>query len=96
MTASNVYLIHIEPAFKHAGHYIGYTTRDNVGERLAEHVAGRGAVLCRAAVGAGSTLTIARVWRGVPRKFEMKLKGRSARPLCPICVPPVRKRRKKK
>jgi hypothetical protein len=92
VSGSNVYLIHIEPAYKHAAHYIGYTTRNDVDERIEEHRTGRGAVLCRAAVNAGSELKLARVWLGVPRKYENRLKGRSARPLCPICNPQTKRR----
>lgn len=82
---SHVYLLHIEPAFGHAGHYTGYTTRDDVTERVAEHLAGKGAVMLRHAVAAGHQVTLARLWRDVPRKFENSIKGRSVRPLCPVC-----------
>lgn len=82
---SHVYLLHLEPEFGHAGHYTGYTTRDDVEERVAEHASGRGAVMLRHAVAAGCEIRLARVWRDVPRKHENKIKGRSVRPLCPIC-----------
>lgn len=82
---SHVYLLHIEPAFGHARHYTGYTTRDDVTERVAEHVAGKGAVMLRHATAAGCAVTLVRVWRDVPRKFENSIKGRSVRPLCPVC-----------
>jgi predicted GIY-YIG superfamily endonuclease len=82
---SHVYLIHLEPAFGHARHYVGYTTRDDVNERVEEHRGGRGANMLRHAVAAGVELKLVRVWRDVPRKTENKIKGRSVRPLCPEC-----------
>jgi predicted GIY-YIG superfamily endonuclease len=93
---SRVYLIHIEPPFRQAGHYVGYTTRDDVMERIAEHVAGRGARLCRHAVAAGSTLVLARVWQDAPRRFEVRLKRTSQRMLCPICNPSTAMNRRRK
>ena len=66
-----LYLIHIEPPYKHAKHYLGVTRGDrSVDDRLAEHRAGRGARLCRAAVGAGCTLVLARVWLNAPWRRE--------------------------
>jgi predicted GIY-YIG superfamily endonuclease len=82
---SHVYLLHFDPSFKHAQHYAGYTTRDDVSDRVAEHIAGRGARIVRLAIASGCTIRLARVWRDVPRKHEMKIKGRSLRPLCPLC-----------
>jgi predicted GIY-YIG superfamily endonuclease len=84
---SHVYLLHFDPPFGHAGHYVGYTTRDNIGDRVAEHTSGRGARMCRLAVAAGCEIKLARVWRDVPRKHELKIKGRSVKPRCPICHP---------
>lgn len=84
---SIVYLLHIEPAFKHAAHYAGVTNRDDLWQRLEEHRSGAGALMLRHAVRAGSQLMLARVWYNVPRKFELRIKGRSLRNLCPCCVP---------
>jgi hypothetical protein len=83
-----VYLLHISPPFKHACHYAGVTKRDDLWERLEEHRTGRGALMLRHASNAGSNLMLARVWYDVPRKFELSIKGRSMRYLCPICVSP--------
>jgi hypothetical protein len=82
---SHVYLLHFDPPFKHAQHYVGYTGRDEVASRVFEHQTGQGAVLTRHAVRAGCTVVLARTWPDVPRKFELKIKGRSLKPLCPIC-----------
>jgi predicted GIY-YIG superfamily endonuclease len=81
-----VYLLHIDPPFKHARHYLGVTRNGRpVSQRLAEHNEGRGARLTRAARKAGSTLTLARVWLNADFASERKMKKRSLAPLCPIC-----------
>jgi hypothetical protein len=86
MNDYTVYLLHIDPPFKHARHYLGVTRHGRpVSDRLAEHNEGRGAVLTRMARRAGSTLALARVWYNADVGFERKLKGRSLKPLCPIC-----------
>lgn len=87
MTTHSAYLIHFDPPYRHAGHYVGITLggAEAVARRFEEHESGEGANLTRVARRAGSTLVLARTWIGVQRKFEMKLKGRGLRPLCPIC-----------
>jgi alkylhydroperoxidase family enzyme len=81
-----IYLIHITPRYRHAQHYLGIT-RDGrpAQERFEEHVRGAGAVLTRAARKAGCSLFLARVWENAEFGAERKMKGRSLRPLCPIC-----------
>lgn len=81
-----VYLLHFDPPYRHAAHYLGWTSDDRVEQRLEEHRTGRGARLCAVAVQAGARLILARVWPGQNRSFERKLKRRkeSCR-LCPIC-----------
>ena len=91
--ASNIYLLHFTPPFRHAGHYLGYTSRDDVQERVAEHLAGRGAVLVKHAVAAGCEVLIAKIWTGVKKKTEKKIKGRGLRVYCPLCSPTPRKPR---
>lgn len=83
---THIYLLHFDPPYRHAGHYLGVTNRDDVTARVAEHVAGHGANLCRVARRAGSRILLARTWRDVPRRHENRLKGRSLRPLCPLCA----------
>lgn len=89
-----VYLIHFSqpigspsnPKGK-AQHYIGWTPDDNLDARLADHRAGRGAHITRAAVMAGIELILARTWPG-SRKTERHIKSRKEAPrLCPICNP---------
>ncbi len=68
----------------HAGHYLGWSR--NVEGRLAHHKAGSGNPLVYAAVQQGLTPVIAKVWEGVDRHFERRLKNRKGAPrLCPIC-----------
>jgi predicted GIY-YIG superfamily endonuclease len=82
----DVYLLHFSRPFGHAKHYVGVTKR-GVEERVAEHQSGgaHAARLCKLAVQAGITLTLARTWIGVPRYTELKLKNRGKAQVCPIC-----------
>lgn len=80
----SVYLLHFEPAFKHARHYIGWS--QDINQREAAHHSGRGSRLVQYALQAGCTVTLARVWEGRTRAFERQLKRRKEAPrLCPIC-----------
>ena len=85
----NVYLLHFDPPYKHAQHYIGWTSKD-VDERLLRHVKQgknpRGSKLVYHAVKAGCKITISKVWKDKDRDFERKLKNRkNSRRLCNIC-----------
>lgn len=92
---STIYLLHFEPAYeapigqtgrvKSAGHYLGSTGND-VQHRLAEHLTGKGSPLVRAAVLAGSEVTIAATWAG-GRDDERKVKRQHNHARrCPICL----------
>lgn len=83
---SGVYLLHINPPYKHARHYLGYA--DDLQRRIAEQQTGRRAAarLPQVVIAAGCTLVLARIWPGQDRHFERKLKQRKNTPcLCPIC-----------
>jgi hypothetical protein len=81
-----VYLLHIEPSYQHAGHYIGFCEEDDPSRRLERHLSGRGSPLIKAAVGAGCKVELAHFIPGADRNFERKIKNRgSARRWCPIC-----------
>lgn len=83
MTAG-VYLIHFEPAYKHAKHYTGFA--EDISARLQAHRDGHGARLTQVAVAAGCELILARIWPGGDRQLERRLKRRKgALHLCPIC-----------
>jgi hypothetical protein len=56
--SGTVYVLDFEPAYKHAGHYVGWTEGD-VCERVAVHLQGRGSPLIRAAVAAGVDMQLA-------------------------------------
>lgn len=73
-----------------AQHYCGYADDpdgDTAGleRRAAEHLAGRGAKITRAAVAAGIEISLVMAWRA-PLAFEKQIKARKEAPrLCPIC-----------
>lgn len=78
------YLLHFEPSYKHAKHYLGYA--DDVEPRVHAHLHGRGARLTQVAHHAGVTMILVRVWVDATRKTERTFKNRSHVPiLCPIC-----------
>jgi predicted GIY-YIG superfamily endonuclease len=85
----HVYLLHLaEPLGNErhqAAHYIGWAADDPY-QRLAEHIAGRGAKMLAAANERGIDYWIVRTWPG-GRELERKLKNRKDAPkrLCPIC-----------
>jgi hypothetical protein len=105
------YLGHLWPAYGHAQHYVGFTT--NLPVRWPAHLAGgynpethkatgKGARLLAAALYAGCTVELVRVWYGQQaRSLEQRLKQRrkpdsgslragaktSLKPLCPVCNP---------
>lgn len=87
--SGTVYLLHFEPAYKHARHYLGFTPGD-VEDRVRDHVCGRGARLVEVAVNAGCSIQLARTWTG-GRTTERQLKriGGASR-ICPICSPGTR------
>lgn len=81
---TGIYLIHFDPAYKHAKHYLGYA--DDIEPRIYAHLLGRGARLTQVARDAGITLILVRIWEGGDRTMERKFKNRSHVPmLCPIC-----------
>ena len=87
MYSGTVYLIHFDPPFKHAQHYLGWTgDEEGVEARMTRHALGRGAVLVRHALDAGCSGVVVKTWPGTIWT-ERRMKGRSLRPLCPICTP---------
>lgn len=78
-----VYLLHFARPYKHARHYIGWTSDLNA--RLAQHQAGRGARLLAVIKDAGITWTLARTWDGArSRERALKRQGGASR-CCPLC-----------
>jgi predicted GIY-YIG superfamily endonuclease len=78
-----VYLLHFDQPYRHARHYIGWTT--NLAARLAEHARGQGARLLAVVREAGITWRLARTWPGDRRRErQIKNQGGASR-RCPCC-----------
>lgn len=81
-----LYLLHFEPPYRHAGHYLGWSI--SIERRVGEHLdrGARSSPLVRAALDAGSSVTLARVWisRGRLEERRMKAQGGLSRH-CPLC-----------
>jgi len=93
-STTTVYLLHFEPAYEAkigdtgrtnvAGLYLGSTAAP-VEDRLAEHLAGRGSPLVRAAVAAGCAIELVAVGAG-DKQVERRLKRRHQHSTyCPRC-----------
>jgi len=79
-----VYLICFDQKFKHARHYLGWTT--DLPARLGQHADGVGARLMEVVTEAGITWRTSRIWAG-DRRLERKLKNRKGSTrLCPLCA----------
>lgn len=91
-TPGTIYLLHFDPPYRHAKHYLGWTNREQV--RYKAHLNGKGSRLVAAAVAAGSQITV--VWtRPGTRRDEAALKrGHDSVRLCPICGPERRQRKR--
>jgi predicted GIY-YIG superfamily endonuclease len=80
-----VYLLHFSRPFSHALHYLGWGKGD-ASKRIADHIAGKGSALTRAAVTAGIELTLVKTWENETRSFERMLKNKkNAKGICPLC-----------
>ena len=83
MPCGVIYLLHFDRPYKHARHYIGWTT--NLEVRLAEHAAGHGARLLHIIHAHGIGWTLARTWPGTrARERQLKNQGGGSR-CCPRC-----------
>jgi len=82
-----IYLLHFEPPYKHAKHYLGWASDRSWLERLEQQTRGLAncANLVRVAIDAGCTVVVARIWEGVDRNKERKMKKWGKSHLCPIC-----------
>jgi predicted GIY-YIG superfamily endonuclease len=80
-----IYLLHFSQPYKHAAHYLGFTT--DLPARLDAHTKGTGARLLEVITAAGLSFQLARTWHG-SRKSERSLKNQKNAPrLCPVCNP---------
>ena len=83
---TGLYLLHFEPRYRHAGHYLGFA--DDVDRRVAQHRAAgeRSSPLVRAALAAGSRVDLIRVWPNGDRGLERRLKRQGGLSRhCPAC-----------
>lgn len=86
-----VYLLHLDPPYRHARHYTGWAK--DLDARLAEHARGAGARLLAVQLDAGGTFRLARTWAADRnRERSLKRQGGAARH-CPICRPKLRANR---
>lgn len=87
-----VYLLHFDPPFHHALHYLGFA--ENLRERIAQHIRGTSRVgIVECAIKNGSKIRVVCVWPGASRRDERELKGLrnekrkgSLRQMCPRCL----------
>jgi len=89
------YLLHLDPAYRHARHYLGSAASSAIlVRRLHKHATGRGTPLLQAALAAGGAFVLVRLWVGTPA-LEHQLKRRKAAPrlLCPACPTRAQARR---
>lgn len=87
MLLGTVYLLHFSRPYRHAGHYVGFTT--DLERRLREHRRGSSSPLVRCAVAEGIEIFLARTWREVTVGFETWLhRGGHKHLVCPICSGP--------
>lgn len=82
--AGIIYLIHFDRPYRHARHYLGWTT--DLPSRLDAHRRGQGARLMAVITDAGIGWQLARTWNG-PRTRERQLKQRGKTRCCPVCRP---------
>lgn len=85
----DVYILHLDPPYKHAAHYSGFGPEKTGGAaaRVADHAAGGPAAarLLQVQHEAGGAFRVGRVWRGVTREREVRVKESSAAKYCLIC-----------
>jgi len=86
-TPGTAYLLHFDKPYKHAQHYLGWTS--DLDRRLKSHEDGNRerCVLTYVIHKAGITWKLVRTWDG-PLAMEKKLKAlKNSRLLCPVCNP---------
>jgi len=78
-----IYLIHFDIPYRHARHYMGFTT--NLQQRIKRHKAGHGSRLMSVITQAGIGWTVVQTWSG-DRHLERRIKrGGGLSRSCPIC-----------
>jgi predicted GIY-YIG superfamily endonuclease len=81
-----LYLLHFDPRYRHAGHYLGYT--QELPKRFGLHLQGKGSPLVKAAINNGSQIVLVRIWAedGNAEQEIKRVIGSRAK-LCPLCNP---------
>ncbi len=82
---TGLYLLHFEPRYRHAGHYLGWSP--DIARRCREHLSGDGKAspLVRAALSTGR-VGLVRVWPEGSRSLERRLKRQGGLSRhCPVC-----------
>jgi predicted GIY-YIG superfamily endonuclease len=78
-----IYLIRFETPYRHARHYMGFTT--NLEQRIERHKAGHGSRLMSVITKAGIRWAVVQTWSG-NRHLERRIKrGGGLSRACPIC-----------
>lgn len=86
----DLFLLHFEPAYHHARHYLGYSKGLGRGRHYAEQIARNVKIgpheLVMAVQAAGCEISVADVWVGAsrPEQRRMRSNGSLSR-FCPIC-----------
>jgi predicted GIY-YIG superfamily endonuclease len=83
LIVGTVYLLHFSRPYKHARHYVGFTT--DLPRRLRQHRGGHGPPLIRHAVEDGVRLILARTWEMATVGFERRMHTRAKTEWCPVC-----------
>jgi predicted GIY-YIG superfamily endonuclease len=78
-----VYLLHFDRPYRHARHYLGWTS--SLPGRVTDHANGRGARLVAVITASGIGWQLARTWTGDRnRERQLKRQGGASR-RCPVC-----------
>ncbi len=85
MITGTIYLLHFDQPYKHARHYVGWTT--DLAQRLDEHRQGRGARLIAVITAAGIGFTLARTTTGGRADERLIKRFGGATRYCPLCTP---------
>jgi len=87
----DLFLLHFEPPYKHARHYLGYAVGTGRGSSYAKAIARGTAIgpheLVMAAQWAGCTITVADVFEGAGRAVQRTMRAsHHLHRFCPICT----------
>lgn len=88
-----IYVLHFDRPFKHARHYVGFTSRKKCDVRIEQHLSGKGSPLVRAVVAEGIEVSVSLTMEGT-RTQERAIKNqKNAAFICPICKIGFRKKK---